>query len=277
MLKQLISLLLSKFFSKQETALVGHQAMPNDGGTTITTTPTVVGINWTTVASFTAPSDGYCFARIRPSAIFGFVQISAGEGINAVAATNTANEGQWVHLTLAMSKGAQAKVQVSNADNIVVKFFSIIGGGYNLIKKYSLLGGAICLKSLLACLQRNFSTKNGLKSQPLHLPNLKRILTFQQDSMGRTNGVMSLRLRSMGGSELRLLQPRQSLSILVPMAVRCVNPLLERHLDLFHVSAESRRVRVLITSSLQRGLFRIEEFCLFQAAVPSPVNGGVSC
>lgn len=63
------------------------------------------------------------------SAMFGFVQISAGEDINAVATTNTANEGQWVHLTLVMSKGAPAKVQVSNADNIVVKFFSIIGGG----------------------------------------------------------------------------------------------------------------------------------------------------
>ena len=134
MLKQLISLLLSKFFSKQETELVGHQAMPRNGGTIITTTTTTVGNNWTTVASFTAPSDGYCFARIRPSAIFGFVQISAGEGINAVAATNTANEGQWVHLTLAMSKGAQAKVQVSNADNIVVKFFSIIGGGLNILR-----------------------------------------------------------------------------------------------------------------------------------------------
>lgn len=161
MLKQLISLLLSKFFSKQESALVGHQAMPHDGGTTIATTPTVVGSNWTTVASFTAPSDGYCFARIRPSAIFGFVQISAGEGINAVAATNTANEGQWVHLTLAMRKGALAKVQVSNADNIVVKFFSIIGGGYKLFKKYSLFGGAICLKSLLACLQRSSWRVNG--------------------------------------------------------------------------------------------------------------------
>lgn len=56
------------------------------------------------------------------------MQISAGEGINAVAATNTANEGQWVHLTLAMSKGAQAKVQVSNADNIVVKFSQSSGG-----------------------------------------------------------------------------------------------------------------------------------------------------
>lgn len=128
MLKQLISLLLSKFFSKQETALVGHQAMPNDGGTNIYTTTTVVGFNWTTVASFTAPSDGYCYVMMRASARFGFVQISAGEGLNAVAATNTGNEGQWVHLTLAMRKGAQAKVQVSNADNIVVKFFSIIGG-----------------------------------------------------------------------------------------------------------------------------------------------------
>lgn len=134
MLKQLISLLLSKFFSKQESALVGHQAMPHDGGTTIATTPTVVGSNWTTVASFTAPSDGYCFARIRPSAIFGFVQISAGEGINAVAATNTANEGQWVHLTLAMRKGALAKVQVSNADNIVVKFSQSSGGGINSLR-----------------------------------------------------------------------------------------------------------------------------------------------
>lgn len=134
MLKQLISLLLSKFFSKQETALVGHQAMPNDGGTNITTTTTVVGFNWTTVASFTAPSDGYCYVMLRASARFGFVQISAGEGLNAVAATNTGNEGQWVHLTLAMRKGAQAKVQVDNADNIVVKFFSIIGGGIILLR-----------------------------------------------------------------------------------------------------------------------------------------------
>ena len=277
MLKQLISLLLSKFFSKQETALVGHQAMPSTTWVAIALNSTTHNASWSNIGSYVPPADGYI--QLMATSLGDGSQLCirtwSGDKIRGSYLSRMKNQTGGVNLPVI--KGFTYQLMGSWCDGIEARFYPIVGGGYKLFKKYSLLGGAICLKSLLTCLQRNFSTKNGLKSQPLHLPSLKRILKFQRDSMVRTNGVMSLRLRSMGGSELRLLQQRQSLSILVPMAVRCVNLLLERHLDLSHVFVEYRRVRVLITSSLQRGLFRIDEFCLFQATVPSLVNGGASC
>lgn len=157
MLKNVLSLLLSKFYSKKESSLVAHQAMPQDGGTTISTTTVAVGNDWVSVADFTAPTDGYCMARIRPSAMFGFLQISAANGtMNSVIATNTANEGQWVHQSLPIRKGASVKVQVSNGDNILVKFFSTIGGGYQALSQLLLQGGVLCrLSRLYSSLRRS--------------------------------------------------------------------------------------------------------------------------
>ena len=162
MLKSLLSLLLSKFYSKKESSLVAHQAMPQDGGTTISTTTAAVGSDWVSVADFTAPTDGYCMARIRPSAMFGFLQISAANGtMSSVIATNTANEGQWVHQSLPIRKGASVKVQVSNGDNILVKFFSTIGGGgYEVLEELILQGGVQCLKVWYSFLRKSsFSVK----------------------------------------------------------------------------------------------------------------------
>lgn len=42
MLKNILSLLLSRFYSKQESELVGHQAMPSTNNVILTPTTTVL-------------------------------------------------------------------------------------------------------------------------------------------------------------------------------------------------------------------------------------------
>ena len=58
MLKNILSLLLSKFYSKQESELVGHQAMPSSTWTAISLSQTTSD-SWTPIGSYTAPNDGY--------------------------------------------------------------------------------------------------------------------------------------------------------------------------------------------------------------------------
>ena len=57
MLKNLLALLLAKFYSKEESGLVARQAMPSDQPVNIASKTTIS--SWGTIATFTAPGDGY--------------------------------------------------------------------------------------------------------------------------------------------------------------------------------------------------------------------------
>lgn len=61
MLKSLMSLLLSLFYSKKESADVGHQAMMSDDSVTLLSGKSIE--RWGTVATGIAPFDGYLFLR----------------------------------------------------------------------------------------------------------------------------------------------------------------------------------------------------------------------
>lgn len=63
MLKNVLSLLLSKFYSKKESELVGHQAMPSSQSISITPTVNSVGDEVATVATFNAQADGFVIVR----------------------------------------------------------------------------------------------------------------------------------------------------------------------------------------------------------------------
>ena len=185
MLKQLISLLLSKFFSKQETELVGHQAMPQDGGISVTPNASSA-TEFTEISTFTAPADGYCMVGMRGQSTSAFVQVFTDQGAGYVNQSVSGRENQWPYTTVPMRKGANIKINASYSDNYRIKFFPTIGGGYKLLKKYSLLGGTICLKSLLACLQRNSyrTNENGwLISQQLLFKALLSYLLLQMEKV----------------------------------------------------------------------------------------------
>ena len=61
MLKSLLSLLLSKFYSKNESSLVAKQSYPSTSATTIQVTPSDGVTN--KEISYTPPSDGYIVLR----------------------------------------------------------------------------------------------------------------------------------------------------------------------------------------------------------------------
>lgn len=133
MLKNVLSLLLSRFYSKQESELVGHQAMPKDGGITIT--PSVSSAaEFTGISSFTAPTDGYCTVGMRGQSASAFVQVFTDQGVNYINQAVSCKENQWPYTTVPIRKGANIKINASYSDSFRIKFFSTIGGGIKLLR-----------------------------------------------------------------------------------------------------------------------------------------------
>ena len=63
MLKNVLSLLLSKFYSKKESSLVAHQAMPGASSTVLLSNGAVS--DWGPVSSGVAAADGYLVLTAR--------------------------------------------------------------------------------------------------------------------------------------------------------------------------------------------------------------------
>ena len=130
MLKSLLSLLLSKFYSKQESELVGHQALPSTSKTTLFTNKSIT--NWGTVASGVAASDG--FLKLQSN---GSGSIRASLFIRTPSLTSisqypfeTADVATWVPI----AKGESWEVQGSDSTSISLYLFKTIGGGITLLK-----------------------------------------------------------------------------------------------------------------------------------------------
>lgn len=68
MLKSLMSLLLSLFYSKKESSLVSNQAMPSGSGQIVMTVTEPHG-QWQDVISYIAPFDGYATGRVTGTGI----------------------------------------------------------------------------------------------------------------------------------------------------------------------------------------------------------------
>lgn len=129
MLKNILSLLLSKFYSKKESELVGHQAMPSESSVTIQASPTTV-TDWTQVASYTAPTDGYISVRGMSLEGGSVLQIMAGDhNANPSISTSATSYGQWPQTVLPVSKGRNIAVYCGKTSNISVFFSKAIGGG----------------------------------------------------------------------------------------------------------------------------------------------------
>ena len=127
MLKQLFSLLLSKFFSKQETALVGHQAMPSSEPMTISSLTSIS--SWGTIATFTTPGDGYVTIRGRSMNAAAAQIATLPLENNPTVVTATQDNYQGMSCNLPVVKGKTVEVYGSNIENIVVTFNRLIWGG----------------------------------------------------------------------------------------------------------------------------------------------------
>ena len=127
MLKQWLSLLLSKFYSKKEAALVAHQAMPSGSVITLVDNGTI-GPDWTSSAfSGIAPGDGYLTFSGTSTTDVPIVGMGASSVLGSLTYPWT---GARLSASLPIAKGATWNVQGSSMKDVVITFISCIGGGY---------------------------------------------------------------------------------------------------------------------------------------------------
>ena len=129
MLKNVLSLLLSKFYSKQESELVGHQAMPSISPTSITPTKTET-TEWTTVHNGVAPFDGYLYANCISTANDGCLQMSSAQ----LSFVTFAPPNGAIRQVLPFAKGQTIYLSGKAVKQITLNFVKTIGGGIKLLR-----------------------------------------------------------------------------------------------------------------------------------------------
>lgn len=163
MLKNLLALLLAKFYSKEESGLVARQAMPSDQPVNIASKTTIS--SWGTIATFTAPGDGYVTFHGRSMAGAAAQIASLPMENNPTVITATQDNYQEMACNLPVQKGKTVEIYGSNIENIVVTFNRLIGGGYNRNTFFSFgKGEKLCLKPL-----SNFSQKVSSRANQIGL------------------------------------------------------------------------------------------------------------
>lgn len=127
MLKQLISLLLSKFFSKQETALVGHQAMPSTTWVAIALNSTTNNVSWTVIGSYVPPADGYIQLMATSLSDSSQLCIRTWSGDKIRGSYLSRNKGQIGGVNLPVIKGSTCQFMGSWCNEIEARFYPIVG------------------------------------------------------------------------------------------------------------------------------------------------------
>lgn len=130
MLKNTLSLLLSKFYSKKESELVGHQAMPSTQNVALTPTTTSID-GWGAVYNGVAPTDG--FACIRFTADIATC-IASAQTQNVNVFTTPQVVGDILLCACPIAKGQVFTSCARQAKNIECWFTKTIGGGIKLLR-----------------------------------------------------------------------------------------------------------------------------------------------
>lgn len=117
MLKNVLSLLLSKFYSKKESSLVAHQAMPNFEN--------AVALSLTTGndGTYVAPADGYINVEVESS---GYVNFWGG-------ILDSASNGLWNKVAVPVSKGRTVRYHIEG-QVVYAAFINLVGGGIKLLR-----------------------------------------------------------------------------------------------------------------------------------------------
>lgn len=131
MLKNVLSLLLSKFYSKKESGEVAHQALPSTNGTYLFSNKSVS--NWGTVSTGVAPYDGFLVLNANGDG----TSDSASIFVSTPCVTSmitfpfpSAGCSTWAPI----AKGEAWAVQGSNAKQISLELCKTIGGGIKLLR-----------------------------------------------------------------------------------------------------------------------------------------------
>lgn len=124
MLKNILSLLLSKFYSKQESELVGHQAMPSTQAVILTPTTTSIDV-WGAVYNGVAPTDGFACIRFTADTV---TCIASAQTPNVNAFTTPQVAGDILVCACPIAKGQVFTLCARQAKNIECWFAKTIGG-----------------------------------------------------------------------------------------------------------------------------------------------------
>lgn len=152
MLKNVLSLLLSRFYSKQESELVGHQAMPSTQSVALTPTTTSID-NWGAVYNGVAPTDGFACIRFTADTA---TCIASAQTPNVNVFTTPQVVGDILLCACPIAKGQVFTLCARQAKNIECWFTKTIGGGYQALKNALLQGGVLCrLSRLYSSLRRS--------------------------------------------------------------------------------------------------------------------------
>lgn len=151
MLKNILSLLLSKFYSKEESELVGHQAMPSTQNVALTPTTTSID-DWGAVYNGVAPTDGFACIRFTADTA---TCIASAQTQNVNVFTTPQVVGDILLCACPIAKGQVFTLCARQAKNIECWFTKTIGGGYQILSQLILQGGAICLSNLCSSLRRS--------------------------------------------------------------------------------------------------------------------------
>lgn len=127
MLKNVLSLLLSKFYSKQESELVGHQAMPSSSVVRLTPKTTTID-GWDSVFDGVASTDGFACLRFTADSVYCLASAQT-ENINAFTTPQVA--GDILLCACPVAKGQGFTLCARQAKNIECWFTKTIGGVSN--------------------------------------------------------------------------------------------------------------------------------------------------
>lgn len=151
MLKNTLSLLLSKFYSKKESELVGHQAMPSTDNVALTPTTTSID-GWGAVCNGVAPTDGFACIRFTADTA---TCIASAQTQNVNVFTTPQVVGDILLCACPIAKGQVFTLCARQAKNIECWFTKTIGGGYQTLKNALLQGGGLCLSHWYSSLRRS--------------------------------------------------------------------------------------------------------------------------
>lgn len=202
MLKNTLSLLLSKFYSKKESELVGHQAMPSTQNVALTPTTTSID-DWGAVYNGVAPTDGFACIRFTADTA---TCIASAQTQNVNVFTTPQVVGDILLCACPIAKGQVFTLCARQAKNIECWFTKTIGGGYQALKNALLQGGVLCrLKHLYSSLRRSswLARRSGwLISQQFLFKALLNYLLLQMEkvthSRCRTRGLSTSEVMEFG-------------------------------------------------------------------------------
>lgn len=129
MLKNVLSLLLSRFYSKQENEAVAQQAMPSRSIVALVPTKTSIDL-WGVVFEGTAPTNGYASISFTASSDF---CIASAQSYEAQTFSSSKAAGDILRAMCPVAKGRQFILCARNAKNITCEFIETIGGGVKML------------------------------------------------------------------------------------------------------------------------------------------------